>query len=339
MIAGFGGPSIYNRTLLALQSNIPEEIRYALHHLVKISHERGDKYRFDQFTGLAEALVDKVLDISRLFYGFKWIVSYSSTGEPSEPDVLNGMYSTRTLLSKIAAHPLLDVKDGLQSETFVQIMENINEAGLVLRNMVMLDENAMYLSRMPLIRDVVTIVLQLPQRAVVTELRHYALEIVEQLTKFYGLPADDPLYQSLLAQLDSSDRGVIVTTLRAISRISMSLEYRNRMPGVSAHHLRRVCDWLLVEDEELRGACLDFLYQYTTELENVRHLLRAVDIDSVIGMLSRDLMHGARRTENRERSQSAHVARRGADLPPKLSKSIVEQLCAVGDEREQSSQW
>lgn len=59
---GFPGPNIYIRALHALRSKEPEEEAYALHHLVKISHERGDKYRFDQFPGLAEALIAKVID-------------------------------------------------------------------------------------------------------------------------------------------------------------------------------------------------------------------------------------------------------------------------------------
>src|SRR5436190_615689 len=36
--SGFAGPTIYTRTLLALQSGVPEEVQYGLHHLVKISH-------------------------------------------------------------------------------------------------------------------------------------------------------------------------------------------------------------------------------------------------------------------------------------------------------------
>ena len=75
---GFLGPNIYVRAQLSLQSGIPDEEQYALHHLVKISHERGDKYRFDQFPGLAEALVKKVLQVTGLFYDVGWEVSYLS---------------------------------------------------------------------------------------------------------------------------------------------------------------------------------------------------------------------------------------------------------------------
>ena len=63
---GYDGPNIYVRCLLALKSGIETEQHYALHHLVKISMERGDKYRFESFAGLAEALIEKVLEITSL---------------------------------------------------------------------------------------------------------------------------------------------------------------------------------------------------------------------------------------------------------------------------------
>jgi len=338
--SGFPGPSIYNRTLSSLQSGVPEEVQYALHHLVKISHERGDKYRFDQFTGLAEALLEKVLEVSQLYYGFKWRISYSEDMS-SDSDVLNvlSMAGTQDLLDKISTHRPLDIQDDVRSADFTKLLGNINEAGLVLRNMVIMDENAWYLARMPLVRDVITIVLQLPSKAATVELQHYLLEIAESLTKFFTLGAKDPLYVSLLAQLESQDRGIIITTLRALSRISMNYPVPNRLPSIPTQSLRHICDWLLVEDEELRIACLDFLYMYTAITDNVKYLLKHIDMQSLIATLIRALMQGATPQETRERPNTTKKKSQGAEAPPKLSKSIVEQLCQISDEKEQSSQW
>ena len=80
------GPNIYVRCLLALKSKIPAEQDYALHHLVKISMERGDKYRFESFPGLAEALIEKMLEVSSLFYDVEWEVSY--LGNNGMPHIL-----------------------------------------------------------------------------------------------------------------------------------------------------------------------------------------------------------------------------------------------------------
>jgi chromatin structure-remodeling complex subunit RSC9 len=335
---GFTGPNIYVRALLALQSGEPAEVRYALHHLVKISHERGDKYMFDQFPSLAEALLEQVLKVSTLFHNVKWRVSYDPD-ESTESDVLDALRGTPYLLKKIRAHTEVAFTDGLQSEDFTTTMSNVNEAALVLRNMVMLEHNAQYISRIPLAKDFVTIVLSLPRRAVVIELQHYALEIAEQITKFFVLGADDPLYQSLLAQLDLSDRGAVITTLRALSRISMNLEAQNRLPNVPISSLLQISDWLLVEDEELRNACLDFLYQFTAVTENVEVLLQHTDTEALVSQLVRILMYGATLEEKRDRSKTMSKLSAPAAAPPKLSDSIVEQLTQITDDRELSQAW
>ncbi|QDS71915.1 hypothetical protein FKW77_000472 [Venturia effusa] len=335
---GFIGPNIYVRALLALQSGEPAEVRYALHHLVKISHERGDKYVFDQFPSLAEALLEQVLKVSTLFYNVKWRVSYDPD-ESTEGDVLDALNGTPDLLKKIRALTAVEFTDGLQPEEFTATMSNVNEAALVLRNMVMLEQNALYMSRIPLTKDFVTIALTLPRRAPVIEVQHYALEIAEQITKFFVLGADDPLYQSLLAQLDLSDRGAVVTSLRALSRISMNLDAQNRLPNVPISSLGQINDWLLVEDEELRNACLDFLYQFTAITENVEVLLQHTDTEALVSQLVRILMYGAMLDEKREKPKTAVRLSGPAITPPKLSDSIVDQLTQITDDRELSQAW
>ncbi|KAF2429354.1 hypothetical protein EJ08DRAFT_635644 [Tothia fuscella] len=335
---GFSGPNIYVRALLALQSGQPAEVRYALHHLVKISHERGDKYQFDQFPGLAEALLDQVLPVSSLFYNVKWKISYDDELS-SERDVLNALHGTPDLLRKIRAHSLVPITDGLVTEEFSTTMSNINEAGLVFRNMVMKEENSHYAARIPLTRDFVAIALHLPRRATVVELQHYALEIAEQITKYYVLGPQDPLYISLVAQLGQDDRGAIITALRALSRISMNLEANNRLPDIPVSYLSRICDWLLVEDEELRSACLDFLYQFTAITENVEIMVEGLNMEVLVSQLVRVLMYGAHEEPKRERAKSAAKPSAGSANPPKLSESIIEELWQITDERHQSSAW
>src|ERR1700750_1121438 len=97
---GFIGPNIYVRAQMALQSGIPEEEEYALHHLVKISHERGDKYKFTQFPGLADALVKKVLQVSGLFYDISWDVNFDDDTFPMDDETLNGLSGTSNIVAK-----------------------------------------------------------------------------------------------------------------------------------------------------------------------------------------------------------------------------------------------
>jgi chromatin structure-remodeling complex subunit RSC9 len=335
---GFMGPNIYIRALLALQSCTDEEEAYALHHLVKISHERGDKYRFDGFPGLAEALINRVIGVSSLFYDIKFETSYLEEEMDQGIQVLNGLTGTPDLLQRLKSLPILDMQDDLLPAEVTTALGRINEAGLILRNMAMLEENAAFLSKIPSIRDLVVIALNLPNHAAVVELQHYSLEIAEQLTKWWTLDAQDPLYLSLLSQVDSNDRGRIIIALRALARIAMTLEINNRLMDVPIKTLQQICDWLLVEDEELRNACLDFLYQFTSILDNVDIFVHEVNVESVVQQLVRFLLYNNTLLEERRSSRPPTRPQLVADAPQRLSVPIIEQLVTL-DEPERSSQW
>lgn len=334
---GFSGPNIYLRALHALRSKEPDEEAYALHHLVKISHERGDKYRFDQFPGLADALIGKVIEVSALFMDVRWEISYVEE-EMDQPNILNGLSSTKDLIRRIHALEVLDFQDDLLPEEMSKALGMVNEAALIIRNMVMLHENAAFISMIPTIRDMIVIVLNLPHHHTIVELQHYALEIAEQLTKFWALGAQDPVYQSLLSQVDSEDRGKIITSLRALGRIAMNLESANKLPGVPKKSLQSICDWLLVEDEELRNACLDFLYLFTGFADNVEVLVNEINLESLVNQLVRLLQYGAVAFEERRPSTKSSRSSQPADSAPKLSAGNIEQLVTL-DEPERSSQW
>ncbi|RGP77638.1 hypothetical protein FLONG3_4211 [Fusarium longipes] len=294
---GFDGPNIYMRCLNALRSNIPAEQAFALNHLVKISFERGDKYKFDSFPGLAEGLVDKALEVGQLFYHVNWTVSWSIPNDSSDPSVLDGNYGTPDILERIDNLIEKDMPDVLQTESYADSLVLITEAVLTLRNMVTLPENAHNMSDFPPIKDLICIILTLPQKDSLVELKHLTLDIAEQLTPFMALESDDPLYRVLLAQMTSEDRGTILTALRALGRISMNLEATNKLGNVPGPVLQRLSNWLLLNDDELTDACLDFLYQYTAVVPNVDTLIRSLTPENLVDHLARLLAHGARKTQ------------------------------------------
>jgi chromatin structure-remodeling complex subunit RSC9 len=337
---GYGGPGIYQRALLALRSGVATEQEWALHHLVKISNERGDKFRLADFPNLTEALIDKVLEITPLFYDApQWEVSYLNTSGFLGPHQLDGINGTANLLDKLSKlTPSQSFQDDLYPQEFSHKLERINEAALILRNMVMLLENADYLSRRAVMKDVIAIVLQLPKIPITIEIKNYALEIAEQLMQFFVLSSSDPLYIALVAQFESDDRGTIVTALQALARIGLNYETTNRLENIPASALQHISDWLLIDDEQLRGACLDFLYQFTAVTDNVEYLLQAVDMNALIGHMVRLLMFRAKFEDysERVRTQSAPVSiPRG---PPKLSSTIIAQF-AKEAEPERSAHW
>lgn len=322
---------------MALKSGIPEEQSYALHHLVKISMERGDKYRFESFPGLAEALIEKILEVSSLFYKVKWDIAYLEEELAQNPFALNGVDGTKDILQKIACLSRLDIDDNLHPAEFRDTLLLVNEATLTLRNMILLEENAYYVSEMCPLRDLLSIVLNLPALDSVVELKHYALDIAEQLTKYMSFEVEDPLYISLLAQLQSNDRGTILTSLRAISRISLNLEENNLLKGVPALAVEKIMDWTLLHDEELVGASLDFLYQYTAVVDNVDFMVTELQVEPLVNQLTRLLSYGVKIVEKEfplGPEYKTAAPENIAPLPQEL-QSELEKL----DEPERSSQW
>ncbi|KAI1453416.1 hypothetical protein F4805DRAFT_374972 [Annulohypoxylon moriforme] len=336
---GFEGPNIYMRCLQALRSGIPEEQSFALNHLVKISFERGDKYKFESFQGLAEGLIDKALEIGNLFYHVEWQVSYFGDLMPENWNVafLDGVNGTHDIIERIANLKQKPILDHMQSAEFSDRLLRITEAVLTIRNMVMLVENAVYMAEVFSLRDLLCIILRLPTLEMLVEIKHFALDIAEQLTPWLSLDFSDPLYQTLLSQLDSSDRGTILTSLRSISRISMNLEVTNRMQNVPAAVLQNIMNWILLNDEELVDACLDFLYQYLAVVANVESALKAVNMEHVTTHLVRLLGHGSKRVkEDRilEPEQIAPATEEVVPLPPDLREKLKQT-----DEPLRCHQW
>ena len=297
MPEGFDGPNIYVRTLQGLRSGIPDEEDFALHHLVKISHERGDKYKFEAFPNLAESLIEYALRVSSLFYDVRWKINYFDD-VPHEFNELDGLNGTPDILQRIRALRRVNFADGVETQSYTHDITKIHEAGLTIRNLALLEDNAIYLANLPQLRDFLSIVLSLPSCSDVTELKFYALDIAEQITKYWSMPVDDPLYRCLLTIVrNSSDRGAILTALRAISRISLNLQQPNVLKGVPDAVIEKVFRWTMLQDDELVNACLDFLYQFTAIPENVALFLShyaELSTPSLVAQLIRLLQLGAR---------------------------------------------
>lgn len=284
---------------------------------------------------MSDGLVDKALEIARLFYvDVEWEIDYTGFPDASRTTVLDGLNGTHDVLQRIKKLQPRAVFDFIQSAELSDHLRQVTEAMLTIRNMVMLQENAIYMAEVYPLKDLLCIILHLPNLEMLVELKHFALDIAEQLTPWMVLGSADPLYQTLLSQLDSVDRGTILTALRAISRISVNLEATNRLQNVSDVILDKITNWLLLNDEELMDACLDFLYQYTAVVPNVESLLKAVNMEHVVRHLVRLLAHGAKRVKEEiilepEKKLPApeEVATLPQDVQDKLATTDEPQRC------------
>ena len=207
----------------------------------------------------------------------------------------------------------------------------------------MLEENARYLSEQWPLRDLLSIILSLPPLQCVVELKHYALDLAEQLTKFWTFEPNDPLYVLLLEQLEEGrDRGAILTALRAICRISMNLEEPNRLQKISVKVITSLMEWTLLDDDELVEACLDFFYQYSAIPDNVASVLNRVDQRTIslapfIRTLGRLLLQHSSDAVSKRLITEAQEAVANDDVP-EMPQNLLEQLITIA-EPERSSTW
>lgn len=334
------GPNIYIRCLYGLRSGIPEEQDFALHHLVKVSYERGEKYKFEGFPLLAESLLEKALEITILIYDVKWQISYDEDAVIQSTNTLNASYGTPRLLDTIHALEVKTKEEDVESEGFSRRLEKLNEAALVLRNMVTLDENAAFISRFPLLREFIIIAINLPNQARLAEFRHYALEIAEQVTRYYEMSSSDALYVSLLKKLDQNDRGDLLPSLRAIIRISMETPVLHQLTDIPIQTVERVVSFLLLEiDDDLIAASLDFLYQYTAIPENLEFLLKTSPalLPSLTTRLANLLLHSARPFDERIMVRAAQKQAPNSAIAV-IPQDLYEELLAF-PEPERSSRW
>ncbi|KAI9805992.1 MAG: Chromatin structure-remodeling complex protein rsc9 [Phylliscum demangeonii] len=336
---GFPGPNIYIRCLLGLKSGIQREQDFALFHLVKISYERGDRFKFEIFPALADALISKALEVAAMFFDVQWTVSYDANTMNTSLDVLNGLEGTPDLLDRIQACTRLQVVLDMHSEDFRRCLTKITEACLVLRNLVLLDKNAEFLAAIHSARDMIVIVLNLPRTPLVVEMQHYVLEIAEHLTARLALSSEDPLYVSLVGQLESQDRGKIILALRALARISLFVKGTDHQHSVPSSILKRLCHMILLDDEDLSLACADFLHRYLAVEKNVKSLVKSVSVHSLVAQLVRQLLHGAQVVMPNPTTQ-AMTAPRGAETstPIDVPREIFDQLMAI-EEPERSAMW
>ena len=308
------------RTVLSLRSEIPIEQSWALQHLVKISHERGDKFRFEAFPGLVEGLMEKILEIGSLIFDEDWktimddensLVTFahrcrkSGSGDTPIPD---------------APFRVLELEGNLQTAESVEKLRQVCEASLVLRNMVMLDENAKYFADRLASGTFLCILLNLPSLPALEELQQNALEVTESASTHLELTADHPLHPILHALVLTSDRAKIVYGLRTITRLSTSLEDGgNGMKDIPANLIAQARRSTESDDDDLIQASLDFLYSYTVHSENVQRMVDEtdlLDLSSLIGRLVGLLLYGAKVVEHMTPSASG---------PPKVPAPSLDQ--------------
>ncbi|OQD74148.1 hypothetical protein PENDEC_c012G05786 [Penicillium decumbens] len=335
---------IYKRAHYGLQSGIQDEVDFALYHLVQISNQRWDKFKFEGFPLLAETLMQKALDVTYLCTDVRWEFEYDPKNLTDRVNVLNSLHGTRDILDRIRQIPTNLPTDTLETYEFNHQIRNIKEATLVLRNMVLLKENAFYVSRYAsgLLRDFLVILMNTPNRPCFNEIKNDALDIAEEVTKFMRTDSQDPLWISLVNYLDSSDRAHIVRALWALTHFSTELQDEDgtrAMESLSKSTLQQLYYHTLLDlDKDILSGALDIWYQYTLSRDNIETLMDVINFPIVfVPRMIALLTYEARPTKKETVLQEEKVAPPPSEIP-RVPPELLEKLMELS-EPERSSQW
>ncbi|KAL4895241.1 hypothetical protein BDV59DRAFT_162030 [Aspergillus ambiguus] len=335
---------IYKRAHYGLQSGISDEVDFALYHLVQISNQRWDKFKFEGFPLLAETLMEKAIDVSILCTGVKWELQYDFRQPTDRVNVLNSLHGTRDILEKIKKIPVTLPQDTLETYEFNHRLRNVKEATLVLRNMVLLKENAFYVSRYAkgLLRDFLVILINLPNQPRLNEIRNDALDIAEEVTKFMRTDSEDPLWISLLNLLESPDRAHVVRALWALTHFSTELnepDANRAMERISKDTLQQLYFHTLLDlDKDILSGALDFWYQYTLSSENIENMMDIFSLPSIfVPRMVALLLHDGRPSKKETILQEEKVAPPPSEIPH-VPAELLKDLMELS-EPERSSRW
>lgn len=293
---------------------------------------------------LAETLMEKAIDVSIICTGVKWELQYEYRYPMERVNVLNSLHGTRDLLERIKRIPVTLPNDTLETYEFNHRLRNVKEATLVLRNMVLLPDNAFYVSRYAkgLLRDFLVILLNLPNQPRLNEIKNDALDIAEEVTKFLRTDPEDPLWISLLQCLESPDRAHVVRALWALTHFSTEIndsegnQALERMPKQALQQM--YFHTLLDLDKDILSGALDFWYQYTLSRENIETMLDIFDFPSVfVPRMIALLTHEARPSKKETVLQEEKVAPPPSEIP-RVPAELLKDLMEL-QEPERSSRW
>lgn len=288
--------------------------------------------------------MQKALDITFLCTGVRWEFEYDPRQSTDRVNVLNSLHGTRNILDKLRQIPTNLPTDTLETYEFNHQLRNVKEATLVLRNMVLLKENAFYISRYAsgLLKDLLVTLMNTPNQSRFNEIKNDALDIAEEVTKFMRTDPDDPLWISLVHCLESSDRAHIVRALWALTHFSTELDHSdgNRaMESLSKQTLQQLYYHTLLDlDKDILSGALDVWYQYTLSHDNIETLMDVINFPIVfVPRMIALLTYEARPIKKETILQEEKVAPPPSEIP-RVPPELLEKLMELS-EPERSSQW
>lgn len=307
-MGGSKNEELMSRIQMAFQSRIESEEDWALDALLQLSFNQPELLNLKKLPDTTKFLLSRITNAPFFL------------NQPSESVLATGSMS--------------------QTDEEYEQTQKVLHAMLIVRNASLTPTNAHFMSQLDDCKRIVERGLALPNISIYSEFRMYCIEIAEAIS-FHVTPESptDTFFLAIVSALASSDdRGLIVPALRSLARIVVH-DKKNIMESIPVGLVEEVIHYLLVDDEELISASLDFLYQYTASKRNVgtlfstpmgtnlctKHLVRLLTYRIVEPQ--KDYIRLPRRTKK--------VAPAN---PPSLPDELVDELLQL-DEPARATQW
>lgn len=312
---GVAGVDLLSRILMGLKSGIQSEEDWALAALMQVSFNSPQAIDLRIQNTLANTVLKRVHS--------RCLEANERTNESTEKDVANPL-DVPTLTGKT-----------------LKEQQKVLEALLVLRNTSLDPENAQFLAKSEMCRYIIIHGLSLPDLRVYSEFKHLCLEITEAISVHVTLSsAQDKLFLSVVDALNtgSSDRSIIIPALRSLARMLIHDEH-DSTKSLTPEFVDQILRFLLISDDELITATLDFVYQYTRNEDNMRSLLHNFhDTELVTKHLVRLLTFGMNKP-HQDYSRLPRLTPRVIPLgPPPIPAEILDKMLKL-PEPDRATLW
>ena len=237
-----------NRLSLCLASNLPNEIDWALNKLVKLAFMKPFPVNF--VPNLVPALVEHLGS----FFGQLRL----STSPLNFATTVNLDFS-----GPFRVHSLLDPPLFPSAEWQAQL-ERVLQSLHIIRNLSFVPDNAALFAKDYQILTVLAKGMAFPVATHFSEVKLCCLEIFANLAFFVPLRGELDFYlMCLKTLLFETDRAYILSVITAFIRLIGNSQNEKLMANLDTNVIQRLIQLLLVPDEEIIMAVLEFFYLFT----------------------------------------------------------------------------
>ncbi|KAI8816714.1 uncharacterized protein EV422DRAFT_571470 [Fimicolochytrium jonesii] len=234
-----------NRLKLALASQLPNEVDWAFTKLVRLSYVKNF------YLGVLPGVLEEILEHASPILG--------------EMEIRKQGGHIETQTKSGGEIPTITGKSLLHSSTLAIKLERCLQVLHIIRNLAFYPDNALYFSKDFTLLTYISKGLALPFATMYLDIKHQSFEVLEQLSPFILLQGPNDYFLAVLRQTAlQDDKSLIISAARTLTafcanEINAKILVASDMKPI----ITRFLQLLLVPDEELVTAVLDWFYEFS----------------------------------------------------------------------------